>query len=159
MFWPDKEPVNVQFVYRWSILPDSSEYIYANKNRSQSIRQTEHLLQHVNKFLYTYCLINITYVHRDMDLVGHVIEIPCKVRSNHIYKPINFLTLLYVTTFTKSKLFRIFNPSDNLYLVLWLLSSQDQLLAFWPSSFLGSGIKSWNSLQSSSCVHPLLCGW
>lgn len=112
-----------------------------------------------NTLTPNYCLINITYVHRDMDLVGHVIEIPCKVRSNHIYKPINFLTLLYVITFTKSKLFRIFNPSDKLYLVLWLLSSQDQLMAFWPSSFLGSGIKSWNSLQSSSCVHPLLCGW
>lgn len=77
-----------------------------------------------------------------MDLVGHVIEIPCKVRSNHIYKPINFLTLIYVTSFTKSILFRIFNPSDKLYLVLLLLSSQDDLFSFWPSSFLGSGIKS-----------------
>lgn len=53
-----------------------------------------------------------------MDLVGYVIEILCKVCFNYIYKLINFLILFYVIMFMKSKLFRIFNLSDNFYFVL-----------------------------------------
>lgn len=76
-----------------------------------------------NMLIFNYCLINILYVYWDMDLVGYVIKILCKVCFNYIYKLINFLILFYVIMFMKSKLFRIFNLSDKFYFVLWLLSS------------------------------------